>query len=340
MRLYARPHQLDLTTPGRRDYHVALRHDSLAGEHLIPLTVFVGPEAKAGKGLVAIGGNHGDEYEGPMALKWLLHEIEPNAVLGRLIIIPVLNPSAFGNDTREAETADGLNLNRLFHPPGKPAAAGDTVSHRIVEFLRRHIWENVHLVFDVHTGGAYTQFVNAALFHRGANLEATLAAARRFRPRALLTMTNINQSTLTTDATRHGHIAVGFELGYGTTVSAAALTKVKHGVLANAVEHRLLVPGFPLPSADAPDTPVQARIVDPDSFLAAPFAGYYEPHAAVGDLVEKGQVLGWLHDFNRIDMAPEPIKAHIAGLLVIQPNITVVPQGCHLAAIGVPDGES
>ena len=54
-RLIVRPHQLDLDSLGRRDYWVALEHDSIWGDHLIPLTVMVGPQAQAGRGLVAFG---------------------------------------------------------------------------------------------------------------------------------------------------------------------------------------------------------------------------------------------------------------------------------------------
>ena len=48
MRHIVRPAGLDLETPGRRDYHVAMEHDSIWGDHLIPLTVLVGPDAQAG----------------------------------------------------------------------------------------------------------------------------------------------------------------------------------------------------------------------------------------------------------------------------------------------------
>ena len=69
------PEQIDMESPGRRDYWVALGHTSIWGSHLIPLTVMVGPQAKPGEGLVAFGGNHGNEYEGPVAIKHLLREI-------------------------------------------------------------------------------------------------------------------------------------------------------------------------------------------------------------------------------------------------------------------------
>ena len=45
-RRIVRAQELDFDTPGRRDYFVALEHDSIWGDHLIPMTVFVGPQAK------------------------------------------------------------------------------------------------------------------------------------------------------------------------------------------------------------------------------------------------------------------------------------------------------
>ena len=85
----------------RRDYWLALEHDSLWGDHLMPLTVWVGPEAKVDEGLVTFGSTHGNEYEGPVALKHLLGEIKIEDVRGRIILIPVLNSPAFKEGTRE-----------------------------------------------------------------------------------------------------------------------------------------------------------------------------------------------------------------------------------------------
>src|SRR5688500_16937104 len=113
-RLITRPDGLDLDSPGRRDYWVALEHDSIWGDHLMPLTVMVGREVQSGRGLVAFGSNHGNEYEGPMAIKQLLQEINPADVIGRILLIPVLNMAAFQAGTRESTLDDGVNLNRAF----------------------------------------------------------------------------------------------------------------------------------------------------------------------------------------------------------------------------------
>ncbi len=85
--------KLDLESLGRRDYWIALEHESIWGDHLISLTMFVGPNARAGEGLVAFGGNHGNKYEGPMAIKGLMGEIRTDDVLGRIVLVPVLSPA-------------------------------------------------------------------------------------------------------------------------------------------------------------------------------------------------------------------------------------------------------
>src|SRR5437868_4242526 len=92
---------VDLVSEGRRDYLVAFANDTLWAEWRIPLTVMVGPEAREGQGLVAFGGTHGNEYEGPVAIKNLLGELDLQAVRGRIVLIPVLNVAAFSAGTRD-----------------------------------------------------------------------------------------------------------------------------------------------------------------------------------------------------------------------------------------------
>src|SRR5687767_87180 len=164
-RLIVRPEKLDLDSPGRRDYWVALEHDSVWGDHLIPLSVFIGPEAKDGRGLVAFGSNHGNEYEGPVALKHLLREIRIDDVRGRIILVPVLNVSAFGTGTRASVADDGVNLNRAFvEAAGRtPALAG--ITHRTAAFVRESLWPRVHVVLDLHSGGDVARFAPCASFH-------------------------------------------------------------------------------------------------------------------------------------------------------------------------------
>ena len=157
--------ELDLTSPGRRDYWVALPRDGIWGDHLVPLTVFVGPEAQPGRGLVAFGSTHGNEYEGPMAIKHLLGEIDIARVRGRIILVPVLNVAAFRWGTRDSVNDDGVNLNRAFVDAAGRTPALGRITHRIADFVRTSIWPHVHVVFDMHAGGEVAQFALGPSFH-------------------------------------------------------------------------------------------------------------------------------------------------------------------------------
>ncbi len=81
---------------------------------MIPLTVIRGGD---GPTALLTGGNHGDEYEGPLALQQLAWELEPAQVMGRVIILPAMNAPAVAAGTR-VSPIDGVNMNRAF--PGRP----------------------------------------------------------------------------------------------------------------------------------------------------------------------------------------------------------------------------
>src|SRR3954447_20914266 len=156
---------VDLDLPGRRDYLVALPHDSIWGDHLIPMTVLVGPAAQPGRGLVAFGGTHGDEYDGPIALAHLRREIDLGDVLGRIILVPVLNRPAFAAGARSSVLDDRVNLNRAFVAAAglDPSLSG--ITHRIAGFVRTVIFPMVDVVIDLHAGGEVAEFALNASYH-------------------------------------------------------------------------------------------------------------------------------------------------------------------------------
>ncbi len=221
-RQIATPAELDFETPGRRDYYVALAHDSIWGDHLIPLTVMVGPHACAGEGLVAFGANHGNEYEGPVAIRHLLADINQADVVGRIILVPILNVAAFRAGTRDSSLDDGKNLNRAFvDGAGRvPALAG--ITHRIAAFVRAVIWPLVHVVIDLHAGGQVARFALGTSFHpiedaaQGRLIEET---ARWFGTKLVIAYQNETPGLLPSEAERLGKITIGGEFGWAARSS-------------------------------------------------------------------------------------------------------------------------
>ncbi|MCX5662283.1 MAG: succinylglutamate desuccinylase/aspartoacylase family protein [Planctomycetota bacterium] len=336
-RMIVRPKELDLTSPGRRDYYVALEHDSIWGDHLIPLTVWVGPAAQPGKGLVCSGSNHGNEYEGPVVLKNLAREIRLDNVLGRIIFIPVLNVAAFKAGTRESTLDDGVNLNRAFvDGAGKiPSLSG--ITHRIARFVREYIWPNVHVVIDLHSGGMVARFAPCASFHpiddpeQGKAIEET---ARWFGTPLIITYQNQTPGLLPSEAESLGKITIGTELGWGNAIHPRGVQFGRHGVLAAAIHHFQLRGSIEPFGHHADGTQRRVEMVDRACFTVAPFAGHYEPIVECGTKVAKGQTIGLLHDFDHIDMDPWEAKAGMEGIVIAQAFGAVIMQGQHIAVTG------
>ncbi|WP_306119036.1 MULTISPECIES: succinylglutamate desuccinylase/aspartoacylase family protein [unclassified Roseitalea] len=328
--------ELDLVSPGRRDYFVALEHDSIWGSHLIPLTVIVGPQAEDGKGLVVFGANHGNEYEGPIIIRHLLAEVDAPRVRGRLILVPVLNPAAFRSGTRDSIGDDGANLNRAFVPAAGQPPLG-TITYRVADFVRRVIWPHVHAVIDLHAGGDVARFALCTSFHDVADTEQALAmqaVARLFGTPLVIAYQNETPGLLTSEAERLGKITIGTELGWGGAVSAQGVRYGKHGVLAAAITLGQMS-GTVEPIGHQRDgTQQMVAMIDPACFTLAPVSGHYEPLLECGATVAVGDPIGLVHDFERIDTPPWPALAGTDGVVIAQAWGAHVRQGQQVVVVG------
>src|SRR3546814_14621900 len=90
------------------------RNDSAWGSIRIPVA---GIRNGDGPTALLVAGNHGDEYEGQIALRDLARTLEPAAVTGTVIVVPGLNFPAVRAAVR-CSPVDGGNMNRSF--PGRP----------------------------------------------------------------------------------------------------------------------------------------------------------------------------------------------------------------------------
>lgn len=326
-----------MESPGRRDYYVALEHDSIWGDHLIPLTVMVGAQARPGEGLVAFGSNHGNEYEGPVAIRRLMHDIDPAEVHGRIILVPVLNVAAFRAGARDSSLDDRVNLNRAFIEGAGVTPALSGITHRIAAFVRASIWPHVHVVIDIHAGGTVARFALATSFHpiddpaQGELIEQT---ARWFGTPLVISYQNETPGLLPSEAERLGKITVGGEFGWGGAIQKDGVRYARHGVLAAAIHHGQLNGRIEKIAHHADGTQRAAAMVDRECFTIAPFAGHYEPLMECGEVVERGTTVGLLHDFERLDLDPWPVRAGLNGVVIAQAWSAPVVQGQHILCVG------
>jgi predicted deacylase len=111
----------------------------------------------AGRTLLAIAGVHGDEYEGMEAIRLLFDELDPGAMHGTFIGLPIANPFAYEARARVAPLAvDGLNLARVF-PGDSAASASRALARALLDFVEATL-SSEDLLIDFHSGSADVAF--------------------------------------------------------------------------------------------------------------------------------------------------------------------------------------
>src|SRR3954471_18085660 len=117
-------------------------HNRSAYGHIpIPLMV-----AKRGTGptVLLTGANHGDEYEGPLALMALMRELPLDHLSGRIIIVPALNVPAYRAGTR-VSPIDQVNLNRVF-----PGDRNGTTTMMLAHYIETVLMRLANYAIDFH----------------------------------------------------------------------------------------------------------------------------------------------------------------------------------------------
>src|SRR5258705_3983232 len=129
---------------------------------LIPTTSI---SNRKGPTALVLAGNHGDEYQGQIAIMKLARELTPEMVTGRIILIPSLNFPAARAATR-LSPVDGMNMNRAF-----PGNAEGSVTSQIAHFVTSGLFPMADVVIDIHSGGRSMEFVPCSHMHLVPNLD-------------------------------------------------------------------------------------------------------------------------------------------------------------------------
>lgn len=318
---------VDFDAPGVQHGFLRLpysRDDSAWGAVMIPVAVIRGG---AGPTALLLGGSHGDEYEGPIALHDLARSLDPASVRGRVIILPALNAPAFRAGTRTSPI-DGGNLNRIF-----PGRADGSVTEKIADYVTRHLLPLSDLVLDFHSGGRTLDFLPYAAAHTLADkaLEARcFAAVAAFGAPYSMRMLEIDAAgLLDTTAEAMGKLFVTTELGGGGTARPRTVAIARRGIR-NLLVHAGMVPGqLDVQLTQWLDMP------SPDCFRFAEDDGLIEPCRELGDAVARGDVLARIHPVGRTGLPFIEVRAAMAGLLVTRHVPGLVKAGDCIAVVAV-----
>ncbi|MDK1373903.1 MULTISPECIES: N(2)-acetyl-L-2,4-diaminobutanoate deacetylase DoeB [unclassified Sinorhizobium] len=300
------------------------RDDSAWGSVMIPITV-----VKNGSGPTALltGGNHGDEYEGPIALFDLARTLEPDEVTGRVIIVPAMNYPAFAAGTRTSPIDKG-NMNRSF--PGRPDG---TVTQKIADYFQRELLPIADIVLDFHSGGKTLDFLPFCAAHILPDKEQEARAfelVKAFGAPWSMKMLEIDAVGMyDTAAEEMGKVFITTELGGGGTATARSAGIAKRGVRNVLRAAGILKGAVEISKTEWLDMP------DGDCFSFAEDGGLIEPLVDLGDKVRKGDAVARIYPIGRTGAEAVTIKAKMDGLLAARHFPGLVKPGDCVAVVAV-----
>ena len=302
------------------------RDDSAWGSVMVPICVI-----RNGSGPTALltGGNHGDEYEGPLALYDLARSLKVEEVSGAVIIVPALNYPAFRAGTRTSPIDKG-NMNRSF--PGRPDG---TVTEKIADYVYRHLLPRADLVLDFHSGGRTLDFLPFCAAHvlpdKTQEVRA-FAAVEAFSAPYSVRMLEIDAVGMyDTAAEEMGRVFVTTELGGGGTSRAETVQIARKGVL-NVLRHAGIVAGA------VEQTPTTwLNMPDADCFSFAMEDGMIETMVDLGGAVTKGMVIARVWGTGSTGVAPQEIHAKMDGILVARHFPGLIKAGDCVAVVALSD---
>ena len=300
-------------------------HEDAWGTTRIPISVI-----KNGNGPTAIlqGGNHGDEYEGPIVLGEMIRDLSADQISGRLIILPAVNSPAV-QAGRRTSPVDGLNFNRTF--PGDPIGS---ITQQISAFITDVIYPLGDAFIDLHSGGSSLDIIPSAIIepapdadHRRRNTAAVLA----FDAPLTVVIDNLGDPRTSTAASvRAGLTTVGTEMGGAGTVSLDALKVCRRGVT-NVLAHLGILPEC----ASRSETERRVLAIPGRSgYVFANSDGVFEAFHPLGTAVHAGQDAGRIHHLTEPARPPEILRFSADGILYgrRQPGRVVAGNCCLVVA--------
>ena len=267
-----------------------------------------------GRTLVVTANVHGDEYEGVRAILETFDELDPAAMRGDFIGVPVVNLPAFWNGTRTSPL-DGANLARVF-----PGSVEGTASHQLAWHLGHAVIARADFYLDLHSGGVRYRMPSMAGY--AAADSRARAAAEEFGAAVIWGHPPpIDPGRTVSFATERGIPWIYTEARGAGRIHPDDLRLMKRGVR-NLLIHLGVLEGEP------ERVPVRTRLFgngNTDSGMTAAQAGFLLLDVEILQAVAAGERLGRLVSVS--GEALEEYRAPVNGIVAMTREFPVVQPG-------------
>ena len=313
---------IDFEKQGRQISFLRLMYpDHVHDAGIIPIPIAVFSNGR-GPTILLTAGTHGDEHEGQIILRRLLQNLDPDAVNGRIIVMPALNyPAVLANNV--ISPLDDGNMNRVF-----PGEANGSPTSVIAHFVDSVIFPLCDAAIDIHSAGTRGRWIPCAYLCKGKDADLNrkkLAMTDAFGAPLTVVVgaTGSSGSVDRAGADRHGILTISLELG-GGEISPETLDLGTDGIY-RVLRHLGILAG------DTSDPPKTRYVAFGDTaasnqvFMSA--SGLFEPYVSLGDTVKKGQAAGRIHSLEDVTQATVEPTFPSDGIIVRRLTYAFVNRG-------------
>ena len=293
-------------------------------------STIIGSDA-GGPRLLIVAGVHGDEYEPMVAVQRLGEEFRRFAIAGEIELIPIVNQDAYRLGRRVGE--DGLDLARTC-----PGNCSGSVTLQCAAALSARIVRADYFI-DLHTGGTNLQMAPLAgyMLHPDEEvLKVQRRMAEAFNLPTIWGTTQQLEGRSLSVARDHKVPAIYVEYGGGNVFNPEIPESYVQGCLNVASNLQMIDNAIPASC-------VERRVED-----ARPESGYlqirhparrdgvFQRHSAVGQQVQRGELLGVVMDPLSGDRCD--VRAECSGMVLMLRIASRVHLGDGLAVVLELDG--
>ncbi len=279
-----------------------------------------------GPHLLITAGVHGDEFEPMAAVRRLMTEIDPQALRGKLTLVPVVNESAFQLGRRTGE--DGKDLARTC-PGREDGSLTEQVAFALSQLIR-----SADFYIDLHTGGtAFTVLpLSGYTLHPDPNVLSVQRRMAQVFGLDVVWGTDPNLDGRSLSVARAANVpAIYCEYLGGGRCEPAGIDAYVRGCRNVLIELGLLdgLPNIPHPPLIVEDhRPGAGHMQINHPSLCD---GFFEPTVKLGQRVQTGELLGTVCDV--LGQRVERIESRYNGLVIVLQTFPTVSAGASVAVV-------
>ncbi len=294
----------------------------------LSIPVVVAHGARPGPVLALVSGAHGTEYASIIALERVIARLDPSALSGTVIVVPLVNVQSFEKKVPHLNPVDGKNMNRFY-----PGRMDGTQTERASFLMTREVVDRCTHLIDLHggdideslrpysywplSGNAQQDAVSREMALAFGLDHIIIAADRPKDPAASRYLDNT--------ANTRGKPAIAVEAGYAATTETDDIEVLANGCF-NVMRYLKMLPG----TVKFVENPVWFESVQN---VPSDATGIFYPLVGRGTYVAQGMKIGVVTDY--VGRTLLEARAPAAGVVLYIRAVPSLTKGETIANIGV-----